>query len=87
MDRKVYDPPLSAVTDEHIDAKRNEIGTPHSEITKMRDTIVQLLVAEGVLTTEQNKEQNIKEILEGIDKLFGDDTWLFNVYGLKQGHK
>lgn len=85
--RKVYDPPLSSVTKEQIEAKRQEIGTPESEIKKMRDTIVDLLIAEGVLTTEKNKEHAIEDILKGVDELLGEREWLFGVYGLNKGKK
>ncbi|MEK0099716.1 hypothetical protein WDA79_14695, partial [Streptomyces sp. A475] len=85
--RKVYDPPLSSVTSEQIEAKKQEVGTPGTEIKKMRDTIVDLLIAEGVLTTEKNKQHAIEDILKGVDELLGEKEWLFEVYGLNKGQK
>ncbi|WP_326670016.1 eCIS core domain-containing protein [Streptomyces canus] len=85
--RKVYDPSLSSVTDEQIETKRQEIGTPGGELRKMRETIVDLLIAEGVLTTEKNKQHTIEDILKGVDELLGEREWLFDVYGLDKGKK
>ncbi|QMV21060.1 hypothetical protein GQS52_03925 [Streptomyces sp. SCUT-3] len=45
--------------------------------------MVALLVAEGVLTTEQAKAGRVEEMIEGLDKLLGDREWLLDVYGLK----
>ncbi|WP_369387699.1 DUF4157 domain-containing protein [Streptomyces sp. CG1] len=82
-----WDVKKSDITPAEVEAQRQRIGTPSGEVSKMRDTIVALLVAEGVVTTEDAKERNIEALVEGVDRLLGDREWLLKVYGVSGGSR
>ncbi|OLZ72035.1 hypothetical protein AV521_08880 [Streptomyces sp. IMTB 2501] len=82
-----WDVKKSDITSAEVEAQRQRIGTPFGEVAKMRDTIVALLVAEGVVTTEDAKERNVEALVEGVDRLLGDREWLLKVYGVSGGSR
>ncbi|MER5768758.1 DUF4157 domain-containing protein [Streptomyces sp. NPDC001985] len=59
-----------------------KLGTSAGELGKMRQTIIDLLLAENVITTDQHRSKRIEDLVEGVDKLFGDRDWLINTYGV-----
>jgi hypothetical protein len=74
----------NSVTEDELAAQKEKFGTSEGELRKMRDILVDLLLAEGALTTEQHKKKQVDDLIEGLDGLFGDRDFLSNIFRLNK---